>query len=57
MKSIHIKDSKVGSLHRALKIALDKHIPTHRLEQAKKNASPALEKKIVFAENARKWKK
>jgi hypothetical protein len=32
-----------------------KPIPTHALEAEKKGASPAEKKRIVFAENARKW--
>lgn len=53
---IHIKKSKEGSLHSALGIKPNALIPTSRLKSAMAgNPSPALKKKIVFAENARKW--
>jgi hypothetical protein len=36
-------------------IAQGKPIPTSALEKEKQGASPAEKKRIVFAENARKW--
>jgi hypothetical protein len=55
MKPIKIKPSHVGKLHSDLGIAKDKPISTAKLTEAKKTASPAEKKRIVFAENARKW--
>lgn len=52
---IHIQKSHQGLLHKNLGIAKGKPIPTSRLESAKAGASPAEKKRIVFAENARKW--
>jgi hypothetical protein len=57
MKKIHIKEENKGKLHKELGVAKGKKIPTKKLEAAKKNASPAEKKRIVFAENARKWGK
>lgn len=54
---IRIKKKNRGLLHKDLGIAQDKPIPTSTLEAAKKDASPAEKKRIVFAENARKWGK
>jgi hypothetical protein len=57
MKSgIHIKPQNKGKLHRELGVAQGKKIPLAKLAKAKKNATPAEKKRIVFAENARKWK-
>lgn len=44
----------VGSLHKALHVSEGKRIPTKRLEEARKDAGPALREKIQFAENVRK---
>ena len=44
----------VGSLHRALHVSEGERIPSKRLEEARKDAGPALRKKIQFAENVRK---
>ncbi len=52
---IHIKAANVGKLHRDLGVASDKKISPSKLEHAKEGASPAEKKRIVFAENARKW--
>jgi len=52
---IHIKPSHRGLLHRELGVAEGKPISTKALDRAKSGASPAEEKRIVFAENARKW--
>ena len=54
-KPIKIKPSEVGNLHRALHIPEHEKIPLARLEAAKKGVSPEMKKKIIFAENARKW--
>jgi len=52
---IHIKSSHKGLLHKDLGVAAGKPIPTAKLEKAKKDADPAEKKRIVFAENARRW--
>ena len=44
----------VGSLHKALHVSEGTRIPSKRLEEARKDAGPALRKKIQFAENVRK---
>lgn len=58
---IKIKKSRKGSLHKALKIKEDHKIPTktidEKLRKAKKDKDKTLEKKLVFAKNARKWKR
>lgn len=54
---IHIKAANKGKLHKELGVPKDKKIPAKKLEAAKKNASPAEKKRIVFAENAKKWNK
>ena len=54
---IKIKEKNKGKLHEDLGVAEDKKIPTKKLEEAKKDASPAEKKRIVFAENAKKWKR
>lgn len=53
--SIKIKPSHKGLLHKDLGLKGGKKISTARLESAKKHAGPAEKKRIVFAENARKW--
>lgn len=57
MSGIHIKPSHKGLLHKQLGVPVNKMIPTSMLSKAKKHASPAEKKRIVFAENARKWGK
>lgn len=52
---IHIKASHKGLLHKDLGVAPGKPISTSTLEKAKSGASTAEKKRIVFAENARKW--
>jgi len=54
---IKIKKENKGKLHKDLGIKEGEKIPTKKMERAKKNASPAEKKRIVFAENARKWHK
>lgn len=53
--TIKIKPSHKGLLHKDLGVKGGKKIPTSKLESAKKGASAAEKKRIVFAENARKW--
>lgn len=56
--NIHIKESRRGSLHSALGVPLNKLIPTSTIKsKLAGNPSPAMKKKLVFAENARKWGK
>lgn len=52
---IHIKPEHEGLLHENMHIAKGKPISTKALHGAEKGASPAEKKRIVFAENARKW--
>jgi hypothetical protein len=54
--AIKIKPSHKGMLHAELGIASDKPIPLSRIAGAMKNAGPKEKKRLVFAENARKWK-
>ena len=56
-KPIAIKPSHKGELHKELGVPQGKKIPVKKMEAAKANASPAEKKRIVFAENAKKWKK
>ena len=48
---------KKGALHKEMGIDEDKPISTKKLEKAEKHAGPLEKKRIVFAENARKWNK
>lgn len=52
---IHIKPENKGKLHKDLGVPAGKKIPASKMAAAKKSASPAEKKRIVFAENARKW--
>jgi hypothetical protein len=54
---IKIKPENKGKLHADLGIAPGKKISVNKMEAAKASASPAEKKRIVFAENARKWNK
>ena len=54
---IYIKPSNRGKLHEEMGIPEGKKISTSKLEHEKSGASPAEMKRIVFAENAKKWKK
>jgi len=53
--AIHIKKSKVGSLHKALGVPKGEKIPASKLKK-NSNDSPAMAKKKNFARNAKKWK-
>ena len=56
---IHIKASEKGSLHTSMGVKQGSPIPAsaeHRkLATAKKSGNVSLEKKLVFALNAKKW--
>jgi hypothetical protein len=58
-KPIHIKKSHEGMLHKDMGIAEGKKIPEASLEKkkasAKKSGDVAELKRVVFAENAKKW--
>lgn len=58
MHPIKIKPGHKGSLHSALGVPPNKLISARRI-QAELHANPdaAMKKKLVFAENARKWGK
>lgn len=54
--SINIKPSHKGLLHKDLGIKANKMIPTSVIKKKLSgNPSPALKKRLVFAENARHW--
>jgi len=53
--AIHIKKSKVGSLHKHLGVKKGDKIPASKLKD-KPGDSKAVKKKKVFARNAKKWK-
>ena len=52
---IKIKKSHKGLLHKNLGVKAGKKISSSKLSKAKKTASKAVKKRIVFAQNARKW--
>lgn len=58
---IHIKKSHQGKLHKALHESASKKIPSaeldSRLAAAKRSGNVKLERELVFAKNARSWKK
>ena len=54
---IKIKEKNKGKLSKELGVPEDKNIPQKKLDAAKKDTAPAEKKRIVFAENAKKWKK
>ena len=53
--AISIKKSHKGLLHKSLGVPEKEPISMARMESAKGKATPAVKKRIVFAENARKW--
>jgi len=53
--SIHIKPSHKGLLHQNLGVPAGKPIPAGKLEKAAHSSDPAIKKRAVFAENAKKW--
>jgi hypothetical protein len=55
--AIMIKKANKGKLHKDMGIPEGKKIPEKALKKAEKTAGPAEKKRIVFAENAAKWKK
>lgn len=55
LAKIPIKPSHEGKLHKDLGVPEGERIPSSKLKAAEKNASPAEKKRLVFAENARKW--
>lgn len=55
--SINIKPSHKGLLHKDLGVASGKPIPAAKLEKAAHSSDPAVRKRAVFAENAKKWGK
>lgn len=55
--SIKIKPANKGKLHADMGVPAGKKITTSALKKALPKADPAEKKRIVFAENARKWNK
>lgn len=56
-RSINIKPSHRGLLHKDLGVPSGKPIPAKKLAEAKNSSSAAERKRATFAENAKKWKK
>ena len=54
--AIKIKPENKGKLHKDLGVAKGKKIPEGKLKAAEKSSDPAVRKRAVFAENAKKWK-
>lgn len=54
-KPIRIKPENRGKLREQLGTKPGKKISNRALNKAKKNASPAEQKRITFAQNAKKW--
>lgn len=54
-KPIKIKKSHRGLLHKDLGVPQDQPIPGARLAAAMKTAPPAEKKRLVFAQNAKKF--
>lgn len=52
---IHIKASHKGLLHKDLGVASGSKIPAGKLAKAANSSDPAVRKRAVFAENAKKW--
>lgn len=58
MDKIHIEPSKRGSLHSALGVPPNALIPKKLIaSKLAGSPSPAMKKKLVFAQNASKWSK
>ena len=51
-KSIHIKKSHEGLLHKELNVPLGQPIPAAKMEKALHSSDPAERKRAQFAENA-----
>lgn len=54
--TIKIKPFHKGLLHKDLGVKQGKPIPEKKIKSAEKTAGPAEKKRLVFAENAKKWK-
>ena len=55
MRPIRIKPSHKGLLHKEMGVPQGKSLSLGDLEKAKRSASPAERKRIVFAQNAKSW--
>lgn len=53
--AIHIKKSHKGLLHKNTGTPEGKKIPAAKITAAKHSKDPAVRKRAVFAENAKKW--
>jgi hypothetical protein len=53
--AIHIKASHRGLLHRDLGVRPGQPIPAAKIAAARKSADPAVRKRAVFAQNAKRW--
>ena len=56
MKTIHIKKSHEGELHRELHVPEGQKIPVAKLEHAKHSADPHVRAQATFALNARHFR-
>lgn len=52
---IHIKKSHKGLLHKDTGTPAGKKIPASKLKKALHSKDPAVRKRAVFAQNAKKW--
>ncbi len=55
MKTIHIKKSHEGKLHRALHVPANKPIPKSKITKALHSSNPHMRAMARFAHNAAKW--
>jgi hypothetical protein len=55
--NIHIKKGHEGLLHKDTGTPKDEKIPAAKVEKAAHSSDPAVKKRAVFAENAKKWAK
>lgn len=53
--AINIKPANKGLLHQNLGVPASQPIPAKNLAKAAATGSPAVKKRAVFAENAKKW--
>lgn len=52
---IHIKPSHKGMLHEDTGTPEGEPIPASKIQAAKNSSDPAVRKRAVFAQNAKKW--
>lgn len=52
---INIKPSHKGLLHEDLGVPADQPIPTAKLNEARTSTNPAVRRRVIFAQNAKKF--